>query len=296
MMLRGGRAIRRRGRRGGAMLELILILPIYILLLFMVWTFGDIGLVSSQAHQSSRFLAWKRNPVDRSVVMDAFGKRLRGTAGSGSETVYFYGYGGHKRGAVAQAWGNGVEVPAAHSFNLYGNQDAGIEGSYANRETSLRRLEASEVDHSGQFVGPPAGNVYAKYPTTTDHNHHFTLLDAALAGDVYYKMDSSSSGPVSTGAGKTATGAERIPWLRRRYGTTTIHLRGAAGITSWKAFTSRHTVLLGNGYQSAPEKYYGSGAGPEYQLRGGRAWRTSNGLASQQLHHSSAAAGLRPDF
>lgn len=227
------------------MLELALLLPIYMLIFFIVWTTGDIGLISTQSHLGARYAAWRREPDSGGTVMNAVaGGAIRARALTGTRGA-LPGY-GRKPGEgyipVSLRYWSQSSNKDAFSFRTY-NLEAPLAWkgrTAAQGSISIKEKDVEDVikEHSSHFIAPSA--VSSKFPVDVGNAKNFKysekMLAAAMEGDYGY--------------------GEKMPWLQRQVAMTALTMRGAAGITSRYLYRSTHTVLLGSRYFTMVPGYY----------------------------------------
>lgn len=243
----GRRVVRnRRSRRGGAMLELALLLPIYMLVFYAVWTAGDIGQVSTQAHLGARFAAWRRAPDTASSVANTIGggtiraQALFGTPRGIKGYARQPGRAGYQSVSL-QYWEQAM-AEEAFSYHAYALAPPlawtgrAVPGSLVSDKEA--DADAAIKKHADNFVSP--SGVDTVFPVDAGSADAFKyspkMLAAAMEGDYGY--------------------GEKIPWLQRRVAMTGITMRGVAGITARNLYRSTHTVVLGTRYFTLVPNYY----------------------------------------
>ncbi|MBN2712210.1 MAG: pilus assembly protein [Planctomycetes bacterium] len=202
----------RHGRRqaGNAMLELVLLLPVYVLLLYIVVTFGEYGQVATEVYNASRLISWSQSGADdfpyaktkrskiKTVFFEHFGPRV--TVSSSEWTPVPLGYDGKKETGVPMARNGVMVVRGANDFTFGSNANPlPISCSYY-----LSQLEADEAR-----------------PNLTG------LAEIAMNGD-----DATA-----------AASGEGVPWLRRQYAAVEVKYNPIGGFVDSGTFRIWHTVL-----------------------------------------------------
>lgn len=247
------RLTKRRERRGGAMLELALLLPIYMLIFFAVWTMGDVGLVSSQVHLASRYAAWRRAPQSQAHVAERVGGgtlRAKLVTGQGAGIVaagYAHLPNNKYTSASGMTYWHQHSAPELFSYPVWDSLESPLINT--GRAVGSTVDEDDEPDyksvlssHDGHFM--TSSGYTDKFPSANTGNnkdvaylkYNSSMLAAALEGDYSY--------------------GKNMPWLQRKVATAAVSMRGVAGITSRRNFVSTHTVLLGARYHTMIPDYY----------------------------------------
>lgn len=240
----------RRLRRGGAMLELALLLPVYMLIFFVVWTFGNMGLMSSQAHLGSRYAAWKRAPASPNSVQEAvaggtfMGRVYTGSVGGLTGYAHQPENQGYVRVSNLGFWGQHTarEMYSYVTYDLAAPlpQVRMAKSSLKSDESEPSAKDAVEKHSDSDFVGNTLSQVSEKFPTAVDNPKDFgyseQMLATALEGDGSYGDD--------------------MPWLVRHVSRTGVTAMGVGGVVHRADYLSTHTVLLGIRYHTAVPNYY----------------------------------------
>lgn len=229
------------------MLELALLIPLYMLVFFAVWTAGDIGLVSQTAHLGARYAAWTREPVTANAAMNAVaGGTLRAAPVTGAFSSRGYAHRPGKDGFVAESsmlhWTQ-IRREEAFSFKNYLFAPPLAWTGRATVNSFKPDSKESDADtalsgHSGHYLTP--SDVISAFPANHGDAEGFkysaSMLATAMEGDFSY--------------------GEKMPWLERKTARAAFSMRGAAGITSRNSFASTHTVTLGKKYFTMVPDYY----------------------------------------
>lgn len=259
---------RERWERGNAMLELVLLLPTYVLLIYIVMTLGEYGQVATSLYNAGRNVAWtasgatsfpsaaSRRGTVQSTFFDHFGPRV--SVAAGGWTPVPLGYDGERDNGVAMPRNGVLTLRGATGFDFRNHADPlpGACGYY------MSQLEADE----------PRPNLERR-------------VRLALEGD-----ESAGGAP-----------GQAIPWLRRQYAAVEAKYKPIGEIVSPYTFRTWHTVLRFQTWNSSSHAPYGNLSGHPGSLRDVEAYRTpeSEGVAQprSRLHQMEMLdmSDLRPE-
>lgn len=140
---------RKRGQTGGAMLELLLIFPIFLLLFFATYMLGDFMFIQGKAELAARYASWKRNGA---------------ASGRAKDTAFADVY-GRKQVEITQ------DVSAAGRYPFDDMPEKGL---------SARQLNRGNLDQAGSYGGKVASIVY----DGNDHDRfdYFGATSSQLGG------------------------------------------------------------------------------------------------------------------
>lgn len=213
----------RRMRRGSAMLELILVLPTYVMLLFILMTLSEMGQVASQTYTAGRVLAWERRgrndrpgKTERAARVHAeffehFARRIRVKTGGGRQVVPMQEDG---------EYGGGYSM---------GNASLVVAGAHAYPYRTL------------------ADPLYLEGGQSLDPEYQDDAAGAHLAGLAELAMRGSDTPP----AGQT------VPWLRRHYSSVWVTYYPVDDLFGLRIrFNNVHTVLRSATCNSADHAPY----------------------------------------
>jgi hypothetical protein len=248
----------RSRRAGNAMLELILILPLYMLLLFVVCALSEFGQVSTQVYQSARMAAWhKRSPNDEApqefdwksqAQADSFrhfGPRVVVKGGSGKMLAPLDEDG--STGAGVSLSTGGLVKAGAHAYQHYvlANPLYPVDGLYAD--------------------DAPAAN---------------------LAGICRMAMRGSDVPPHN----------ESVPWLRRHYSSVWVTYKAFGGVFGLqRQLRSFHTVLRTSTWAAQNHAPYDFAEHPN-RLRDPAAYPYDDVVNLELHNHQMDLLGRQADF
>jgi Flp pilus assembly protein TadG len=253
---------RRRRTSGGAILELVLVLPTYVMLLFIMMTLSEFGQVAGQAYTAGRILAWERSDrydeprtthdADRvhAEYFRHFARRVR-VKTSGGRMIEPMREDGERRGGVTLANGT-VVVAGAHAFPY--------------------RALADPLYHDD------GATLHPVYQDDAAGANLAALADMALRGS------------------RSAPRRRTVPWLRRHYAAVWVTYYPVDNLFGLRTrINIVHTVLRGVRANTAAHAPYRFGRHPG-DLRDVEGYRYSGVVNIATDNHQLDFMGVEADF
>lgn len=264
---------RNRLLAGNAALELVLLLPLYVFLLYVVVAVGEYSQITTQLFHATRYSTWTAVPPSPNAVNATFFGHFepRADLRNAPRTLVPVNFNGSRFPLATVPAGGGVEMEGCvawgvvyHSRNLTHTLDNPLWG--------------------------PTGSIPEMYPTQTK-NLPFpastqlkvvALANQALSGDTF-----------QTG------GSDTPPWLRRRYGSASVTYKpmGLEKLVGISQFSTSQTLLRTRTYapwQHAPYQTPSPVSGKALDARLRWTWATDRDfyLGSENNHQMDALATL----
>jgi hypothetical protein len=214
----------KRSRAGNAMLELVLVLPVYMLLLFVLISLAEYGQVATQLHLAARYAAWRDDDPNTAAGIFLNHFRPRVTTGGAAGMCPKIDFDGSENGLSLPAVG-AATVPGAASYGngvlpdaLWGGQGTLI-GSQATQTNGLALPASAQADLGA-------------------------LAHLALDGDT-----------------QQPGGTTGVPWLLRRYVSIAATYAPMGKLVPPQEFRVFATVLRPRSYGSAQPAAYPTSLG-----------------------------------
>jgi len=242
------------------MLELILILPLYVTLLFIVVALSEFGQVSTQAFQVARIAAWSKRKNEEPETFSYAAKTRESFAHFGPRVVVKSGSGR-------------LIVPAAEETTTVPSGDV---------STSVLVVAGAHAYPYYKLPNP----LYESNGANVDSEYQDDAQGANLVGICKVAMRGS---PLSTNR-------RTEPWLRRHYGSIWVTYKAFGGLFGLQTrFRVLHTVLRTSTWNSQGHGPYVITSHPS-NLRDPAAYPYSLILAPDANNHQFEFLGFDTDF
>lgn len=135
-----------RRRRGVALLELLLIMPLYVFCLVAILALSDLGLSLTGAHVGGRYLAWKRAPVEVGVAQAMAGSTFTAVPLSEQFVATLANGRGEDESVVSTTWKPAVDIAAAFVHSSESTLFANLDATRRNGSPTMRDIMPAESD------------------------------------------------------------------------------------------------------------------------------------------------------
>lgn len=188
----------RTRRAGNAMLELVLLLPLYVFLLYCIFAIGEYSQITIQLFQATRYSVWTTTPPPQGEVNEIFFGHFepRGKTGSaGPRVLVPLQFNSGRAPLLTLMPGSGEELEGSPAWGV----------TYASRSGQNHTLQNP--------LWGAGGTIEQMYPNQTRN----LPFPASTQGKVVALAHLALSGDV-----QQTGGPESPPWLRRRYGVASV--------------------------------------------------------------------------
>jgi hypothetical protein len=244
------------------MLELILVLPLYVMILFVVITLSEFGQASTQAYQAARILAWQRRGAHDEPGTTEAAARVR------AESFAHF-----KRRVRVQTGGAPLLVPL---------QEDGTRGAGYGLANGAVVVPGAHAYEYGELADP----LYVGNGTSLDAVYQDDAAGANLAGLARLALRGSDSTPAR----------RTVPWLRRHYARVSVTYFPIDDLFGLRTrLRVRHTVLRGATWNTAAHAPYRLTGHPN-RLRDAAGYPFSGVVNLESDNHQLELTGAETDF
>lgn len=200
-------------QQGNAMLEFVLLLPIYVIILCLVIAMGEYGQVASQVYHSARLMSW----LETDSVSD-----YPSTVDTGDtvDTIFF------------SHFGTRVDVLSDTAYLTPLDYDASDTEQNLNGTSTYANVSPGSYSYMHDALSSDGS-------ATT----YYTEVDQTRADDGYGSAVSSLSSLTTIALnGDTSAAGTDIPWLRSKYSVVSVGFTPMGTVISEKVFSARGGV------------------------------------------------------